>query len=146
MNFEAVLDGELIVMAGGDIAPLQSTCSSGSTARPPDPKLIAAYPGHIIPYDALSIEGRDLRPLPLTRAQGGTRALVRSRAAGWRRACAAVAFRNPGELQALRAEAATPASPHIEGLMLKRLDSPYVAAAKGPWYNGNAIRSSSTPC
>ena len=46
-----------------------------------------------------------------------------------------LAFQNPGELQALRAEAAKLASPHIEGLMLKRLDSPYVPGRpKGQWY------------
>ncbi len=134
VNFEAVLDGELIVKTGAGIASFNHL-QQRLNRKSPDPKLIAAYPGHIILYDALALEGRDLRPLPLTERKAAlARWLEAARPAGAELA-QPLAFRNPGDLQALRAEAARLASPHIEGLMLKRLDSPYVAGGrKGLWY------------
>ena len=60
-----MLDGELIVKAGDEIASF-SHLQQRLNRKSPDPKLIAAYPGHIILYDALALDGRDLRPLPLT--------------------------------------------------------------------------------
>ena len=116
-----MLDGELIVKSGDEIASFNHL-QQRLNRKSPDPKLIASYPGHIILYDALALEGRDLRPLPLTKRKAEmARWFEATRPAGAELA-APLAFRNPGDLQALRAEAATLASPHIEGLMLKRLD------------------------
>ena len=64
VNFEGVLDGELIVKSG-EIASFNHL-QQRLNRKSPDPKLMAAYPGHIILYDALVLDGRDLRPLPLT--------------------------------------------------------------------------------
>ena len=128
-----MLDGELIVK-GGEIASF-SHLQQRLNRKSPDPKLIAAYPGHIILYDALALDGRDLRPLPLTERKAElARWFDAARPAGTELA-PPLAFRNPGDLQALRAQGPAPGSPHIEGLMLKRLDSPYVPGRpKGLWY------------
>ena len=133
VDFEAVLDGELIVKSG-EIASF-SHLQQRLNRKSPDPKLIAAYPGHIILYDALGLDGRDLRPLPLTERKAElARWFEAARPAGTELA-PPLAFRNSGDLQALRAQGPAPGSPHIEGLMLKRLDSPYVAGRpKGLWY------------
>ena len=134
VNFEAVLDGELIVKAGGEIASFNHL-QQRLNRKSPDPKLIAAYPGHIILYDALAIEGRDLRPLPLTERKAELARWFEAAQPAGAELAQPLAFRNPGDLHALRAEAATLASPHIEGLMLKRLDSPYAAGRpRGLWY------------
>ncbi|MFT4077739.1 cisplatin damage response ATP-dependent DNA ligase [Rhodomicrobium sp.] len=134
VGFRGVLDGELIVREGERIASFNHL-QQRLNRKSPDPKLIAAWPGHVILYDALDIDGRDLRALPLTeRKVEMTRWFEAARPDGMELA-APLTFRNPGDLQALRAEAATLASPHIEGLMLKRLDSTYVAGRpKGLWY------------
>ena len=134
VNFHAVLDGELIVKSGDEIASFNHL-QQRLNRKSPDPKLMARYPGYIILYDMLAVEGRDLRPLPLTeRKSEMVRWFEEAQPLGAELA-QPLAFKNPGELQALRAEAAKLASPHIEGLMLKRLNSPYVPGRpKGQWY------------
>lgn len=134
VNFQAVLDGELIVKAGGAIASFNHL-QQRLNRKSPDPKLIGQYPGHVILYDALAIEGRDLRPLPLVERKAEMARWFEGVQPGGAELAQPLAFKSPGDLQSLRAEAATLASPHIEGLMLKRLDSLYVAGRpKGQWY------------
>ncbi len=134
VHFEGVLDGELIVKASDEIASFNHL-QQRLNRKSPDPKLMAAYPGHIILYDALALDGRDLRPLPLTKRKAElARWFDAARPAGTELA-PPLAFRTPGDLRALRAQGPAPGSPHIEGLMLKRLDSPYVPGRpKGLWY------------
>jgi DNA ligase 1 len=133
-RFEAVLDGELIVKSGNAIASFNHL-QQRLNRKSPDAKLIASYPGHLILYDMLSVEGRDLRALPLTaRKAEMARWFERVKPEGVELA-QPLSFSNPGDLQALRAEAAALASPHVEGLMLKRRVSPYVPGRpKGLWY------------
>ncbi len=134
VDFEAVLDGELIVKSGETIASF-NRLQQRLNRKTPDPKLIANYPGHIILYDALSLGGRDLRALPLTERKAEMARWFETARPEGAELAQPLAFRNPGDLQALRAQAATLASPHIEGLMLKRLDSPYVPGRpRGLWY------------
>jgi len=134
VDYRAVLDGELIVKSGGEIASFNHL-QQRLNRKSPDPKLVAKYPGHLILYDMLSVEGRDLRPLPLTERKAELARWFEAAQPAGAELAQPLRFANPGELQALRAEAAKLASPHIEGLMLKRLDSPYVAGRpKGQWY------------
>lgn len=134
VNFEAVLDGELLITAGGEIAPFNHL-QQRLNRKSPDPKLIAKYPAHVILYDALHLRGRDIRPLPLVeRREALSRFFLETNPDGMALA-EPLAFASHGDLQALRAKAATLASPHIEGLMLKRKSSPYVPGRpKGMWY------------
>ena len=134
VDFEAVLDGELIVKAGGEIASF-GHLQQRLNRKSPDPKLIAAYPGHLILYDALAIGGRDLRPLPLTERKAELARWFDGAKPAGAELAEPLAFRGPGDLQALRGRCSARGSPHIEGLMLKRLGSPYVAGRpKGLWY------------
>ncbi len=134
VDLEAVLDGELIVKDGGGIASfghLQRRLSRKS----PDAKLIAACPGHLILYDALAIGGRDLRPLPLMERKAELARWFEATKPASVELAQPLAFRSPDDLRCLRAQADAPGSPHIEGLMLKRLDSPYIAGRpKSLWY------------
>jgi DNA ligase-1 len=129
VDFEAVLDGELIVKGGG-FSHLQQRLNR----KAPDAKLAAKYPGHLILYDALSLGGRDLRALPLVERKAEmARWFEGARPAGMELA-EALAFGCTADLHALRAEAAAQRAPHA-GLMLKRLDSAYVAGRPtGLWY------------
>jgi DNA ligase 1 len=134
VNFHAILDGELLVKDGDAIASFNNL-QQRLNRKTPEPKLIAKYPGHIIVYDALAIEGRDLRPLPLTGRKAEMARWFQTVQPLGLELAQPLSFANPGDLQALRAEAAQLASPHIEGLMLKRLDSTYVPGRpKGQWY------------
>jgi DNA ligase-1 len=134
VNFHAVLDGELIVKSGDEIASFNHL-QQRLNRKSPDPKVVAKYPGHIIVYDMLAAEGRDLRPLPLSERKIEMERWFKAMKPEGVELARPLSFRNPGDLQALRAKAAKLASPHIEGLMLKRLDSSYVAGRpKGQWY------------
>ena len=130
MDFEAVLDGELLVVRDGQVAPfndLQQRLGRKSVSA----KLLASNPAHVRLYDMLFEGGEDLRPLRLDQR--------RERLESWYGAgrprfdlspLLPVAGREA--LAELRAEARTAG---IEGLMLKRADSAYVAGRpKGPWF------------
>jgi len=56
VNFHAILDGELVVKDGDAIASFNNL-QQRLNRKTPEPKLIAKYPGHIIVYDALAVEG-----------------------------------------------------------------------------------------
>lgn len=131
LAFDAVVDGELLVRRGDEVAPfndLQQRLNRKSVT----PKLAAQYPAFLRLYDILFESGEDLRSLPF--------AARRSRLEAWYAAARPngadlspmVPFASWDELAALRDGARAVG---IEGLMLKRRDSPYVAGRpKGPWF------------
>ena len=126
-----VLDGELLVMRDGLVAPfndLQQRLNRKSVTS----SMLKSHPAHIRLYDML-IEGEeDLRPLPFTRR--------RARLEAWHDrfkpprtdVSDVLAFREIAELEKLWAGARETG---IEGLMLKRRESPYLAGRpKGHWF------------
>jgi DNA ligase-1 len=130
-RFDAVLDGELLVVRNGHVAPfadLQQRLNRKSLTR----ALMKDYPVHVRFYDALEIGGEDLRGLPFTAR--------RERLAQWH-AAEAPPFSDLSELlsfsskEELRASWQSTREEGIEGLMLKRRASPYLAGRpKGHWY------------
>lgn len=128
----AVLDGELLVRtAEGGPAPfndLQQRLNRKSVDR----KLMEASPAFIRAYDLLSLDGEDLRAQPFAQRRARLEALLAQRPSARIDLSPLVAFADLEALAALRAE---PPDPAIEGLMLKRWDSPYLAGRpKGPWF------------
>jgi DNA ligase-1 len=94
--------------------------------------MLLQYPAFVRLYDILAWDGEDLRPLPL--------ALRRRRLETWYEAAPRprfdlsplIAFASWEALAGLRDAARARG---IEGLMLKRADSPYIAGRpKGPWF------------
>ncbi|MCF3945945.1 cisplatin damage response ATP-dependent DNA ligase [Acidiphilium sp. AL] len=130
-DFHAVLDGELLVIRDGVVAPfadLQQRLNRKSVAA----KLRADYPVAVRLYDILFDGPEDLRALPFD----ARRARLEDWFARVRPArmdlSPQIAFAGEAELMALRAGARDSG---IEGLMLKRGDSPYLAGRpKGPWW------------
>ena len=126
-----VLDGELLVMRNGEVAPfndLQQRLNRKAVSG----ALLKTHPAHIRLYDILFEGGEDLRALPF--------AARRARLEAWHSAHAPrrtdlstlIAFASVGELKALWEGARETG---IEGLMLKRRASPYLAGRpKGHWY------------
>ena len=64
-TFDAVLDGELLVLRNGEVAPfsdLQQRLNRKTVTR----AMLTKYPVHVRFYDALEIGGEDLRGLSFT--------------------------------------------------------------------------------
>ncbi len=131
LDFHGVLDGELLVVRDGQVAPFadvqQRLNRKSVTAR-----MQREFPVAIRLYDMLFEGPEDLRPLPFT-----TR---RARLESWHQRqqpqrmdlSETISFTRFEDLQALRDSARAAA---IEGLMLKRADGPYLSGrVKGEWW------------
>jgi DNA ligase-1 len=130
-KFDAVLDGELLVVRHDQVAPfgdLQQRLNRKSVSK----RQLEEFPAHVRLYDALLIDGDDLRPLPLTERRARLEAWYARTRPPRTDLSAIIAADSKGELQQLWT-ATRDAS--IEGIMLKRRDSPYIAGRpKGLWY------------
>jgi len=131
MTFRGVLDGELLVVRGGQAAPFNDLQQRLNRKRVSS-QLLQDYPAHVRLYDLLIEEGEDLRGLAFDDR--------RARLAAWhervrpQRMDVSPLLEVAGldDLRRLRDEARRRG---IEGLMLKRADSPYIAGRpKGYWY------------
>jgi DNA ligase-1 len=126
-----VLDGELLVMREGEVAPfndLQQRLNRKTVSA----AMLKSHPAHIRLYDMLFHGEKDLRPLPFVER--------RARLEEWHAKARpprtdvsdVLDFSSIEELERLWAGARETG---IEGLMLKRRNSPYLAGRpKGHWY------------
>ncbi|HSI87079.1 MAG TPA: cisplatin damage response ATP-dependent DNA ligase [Candidatus Methylacidiphilales bacterium] len=135
-RFNAVLDGELLVKTTAGIGSFNDLQQRLNRKRL-DRKMMQQYPAYMIVYDALFLDGEDMRPLPfLERRQKLSQ--------WWSRQDPAIDFMELSELlelrdrdhmNELRLKANRTDIPYIEGLMLKRKDSAYVTGRpKGLWF------------
>ena len=134
LEFEGVIDGELLVLRGGRVAPfgdLQQRLNRKSV----DSKLMAEYPAGIRAYDILSDRGEDVRHLPFSGRRGRLEDFV-SRIGSARIDLSPMQpFESWEALAGLRANPPEGDPRSAEGLMLKRWDSIYEAGRpKGPWF------------
>jgi DNA ligase 1 len=126
-----VLDGELLVVRNGEVAPfndLQQRLNRKTVTG----VMLKSHPAHIRLYDMLFEGEEDLRALPF--AERRARLEAWHKAHGPRRTdiSGIIDFASVKELEALWAGARETG---IEGLMLKRRMSPYIAGRpKGHWY------------
>jgi DNA ligase 1 len=131
LDFDGVIDGELLVRQGDAVATfgeLQKRLNRKTVGR----ALLASHPAMLRAYDLLIWEGIDLRPEPLATRRARLEDAVAALGEPRIDLSPPVAFEGWDALEALRAE---PPEPVIEGVMLKRLDSPYRAGRpKGPWF------------
>lgn len=129
-----VLDGELLVRGdfqGGHAASfnaLQQRLNRKSVSA----RALAEYPAFVRLYDILFVGEEDLRPLPWTERRTRLEAFVARLHPERFDLSAVIEASDFAELIELRAGARDAS---IEGLMLKRRDSPYVAGRRvGLWY------------
>ena len=128
---EATLDGELVVLRQGVVAPFNDL-QQRLNRKQATPKLIGEYPASVRLYDALRLGARDLRPLPLRERRAALEEWYRAGLRPNLDLSPLIPFESWDELAALRLGAREQG---IEGLMLKRADSPYLAGRpKGPWF------------
>ncbi len=137
LTIPAVLDGELLVRgahqggeAGGAASfnALQQRLGRKTVSK----AMLVDYPAFVRLYDVLILDGEDLRELPWTERRARLEALM-ARLPADRFDLSAVVdanhFEHLGEIRSRSRDDA------IEGLMLKRRDSPYVAGRRtGLWY------------
>jgi DNA ligase-1 len=131
MPSRAVLDGELLVVRNGAVAPfaeLQQRLNRKTVTS----KLMQQHPVAVRLYDILFDGTEDLRPLPFD-ARRARLAMWLARERPQRMELSElIPFDSLDQLQALR-DGARAAS--IEGLMLKRADGPYLPGrVKGQWW------------
>jgi len=131
MDFRAVLDGELLVIRDGAVAPF-SDLQQRLNRKAPGPKMLKDFPAGVRLYDILFDDGEDVRALGFDQR--------RARLEEWHaRTLPArmdlsqpIPFTTIADLAAIREGARAAA---IEGLMLKRRDSLYVPGRpKGLWW------------
>lgn len=131
MDFHAVLDGELLVVRDGEVAPfadLQQRLNRKTVTA----KMQRDYPAAVRLYDLLFDAQEDLRPLPFDARRARLESWHGRVAPPRMDLSALVSFDSIDTLARLR-DGARAAS--IEGLMLKRADAPYVAGrTKGLWW------------
>jgi DNA ligase-1 len=131
MDFSGAIDGELLVgtpSATGSFSDLQQRLNRKTVS----PKMLRDYPAFMRCYDLLQIEDEDLRGLPFAERRQQLEAFVERLDPARFDLSPLVAFGGWPELEAVRA---APPHPIIEGVMLKRWDSAYLAGRpKGPWF------------
>lgn len=128
---DAVLDGELLVVRDGKVAPFNDLQQRLGRKTVPA-KMLRGFPGHIRLYDVLFMNGADLRELPLEERRAHLEAWWQREMPASMDLSTLIAFRDFDDLARLRAAAREAG---IEGLMLKRRDSHYLAGRpKGPWF------------
>ena len=137
LSFPAVLDGELLVRGahqGGEQGGAASfnALQQRLGRKTVSAKMLAEYPAFVRLYDVLIVEGEDLRERPWEQRRARLEALMARLPPERFDLSPVVQAEHFDHLAEIRAGARDAA---IEGLMLKRRDSPYVAGRKtGLWY------------
>jgi ATP-dependent DNA ligase len=127
----AALDGELLVVRDGEAAPFNDL-QQRLNRKTPTPKLLHDYPAAVRLYDLLREGEEDLRVLPFAERRRRLDAWYARALRPGLDLSPLIPFTGWEELRELRDGARARG---IEGLMLKRADSTYVAGRpKGPWF------------
>jgi DNA ligase-1 len=134
LDFEGVLDGELLVIRDGRVASF-GELQQRLNRKTVDARLLRDFPAGIRAYDILADGTEDLRHLPFAGRRGRLEAFVARTGSPRIDLSPLQPFRDWDELAALRAHPPEGDPQIAEGLMLKRWDSIYEAGRpKGPWF------------
>ncbi len=129
--FHGVADGELLVVRDGEVAPFNDLQQRLNRKRV-TAAMLERYPAWVRLYDLLFDGAEDIRPLAFEDRRRRLEAWYERHRPSRMDLSPLIAFEAWPTLVALRAQARANA---IEGLMLKRADSPYVAGRPaGLWY------------
>ncbi|MBV8911710.1 MAG: cisplatin damage response ATP-dependent DNA ligase [Acetobacteraceae bacterium] len=131
MHFQGVLDGEMLVVRNGEVASF-SDLQQRLNRKAPSAKMLKEFPVCVRLYDILFEGHEDLRPLPFDERRRRLEAWHAAHQLPRMSLSELVPFSSMQELAEIRAGARAAS---IEGLMLKRRDSPYVPGRpKGLWW------------
>lgn len=137
-DFDAVLDGELLVRRGGRVQDF-NTLQQRLNRKSVTPKLMAEFPAFIRVYDILALGEEDLRALPFMERRARLEALVRDHPFAPIDLSPLIPFATWEDLTYARADPANRGAgvdaEAVEGVMIKRRDAPYLAGRpKGYWF------------
>ena len=135
MNFDGSLDGELLVklpsnehITVGSFGDLQQRLNRKTVSK----KMLADFPVFLRAYDILQDGDENTRSLPFLQRRNKLERFISALDARFFDLSPLIPFDDWTALEALRS---TPPHPVIEGVMIKRKDSPYLAGRpKGPWF------------
>ncbi|BBK41584.1 ATP-dependent DNA ligase [Allostella vacuolata] len=131
VDFTGVLDGELLVVRDGAVAPF-ADLQQRLNRKTVGPKLLASHPAWVRLYDILLDGEEDVRELPFDARRARLEAWHAAHRPARMDLSPLIGFAEWPELVEIRTGARAAA---IEGLMLKRRASPYLAGRpKGHWY------------
>ena len=131
MEFTAVLDGELLVVRDGEVAPF-ADLQQRLNRKGPGAKMLRDFPLHVRLYDLLFDGPEDLRPLPFDIRRARLETWFATHRPPRMDLSPLIPFASIEELAAIRGGTRAAS---IEGLMLKRADSAYVPGRpKGQWW------------
>jgi DNA ligase-1 len=131
MPDDVVLDGELLTGNFDQVASFNNL-QQRLNRKTVTPAMLTDYPAFVRLYDILWAAGEDYRPLPLTDRRTALEAWYAAAPRPRLDLSPIIPFATWGELAELRAGSRERG---IEGLMLKRASSPYLAGRpKGPWF------------
>jgi DNA ligase-1 len=131
VDFHAVLDGELLVVRDGRVAPF-ADLQQRLNRKIVSPRMMRDFPVNLRLYDLLFDGHDDMRSLPFDARRARLEAWHAAVRPGRMELSELIHFQSLEELMALR-DGARAAS--IEGLMLKRSDSVYLPGrVKGMWW------------
>jgi DNA ligase-1 len=138
LQFEGAIDGELLIVREGRVQSF-NVLQQRLNRKAVTPKLVAEFPAHLRVYDILTEGEDDLRALPFAERRRRLEALVARLNDPRIDLSPMVPFASWEELAAARANPASvgaaPDADAIEGVMVKRADSPYLPGRpKGYWY------------
>ncbi len=136
-DFAGAVDGELLIVRGGVVQPF-NVLQQRLNRRTVSAKLLRDFPPRVRLYDLLAEGEEDLRPLPFAERRARLEAFA-ARLPAMFDVSRTIAFASWADVAAARADplaaGAGADAAAVEGVMLKRLDSAYVAGRpKGPWY------------
>jgi DNA ligase-1 len=130
-TFEAVLDGELLVRVNGAVGAF-SDLQKRLNRKKADARVIATAPAFVRAYDLLFFGRDDLRALPFRDRRARLEDFVSAQNNPYLDLSELVSGKDWTHLAEARA---APAAAGVEGLMLKRWDSPYLAGRpRGLWF------------
>ncbi len=132
------LDGELLIVREG-LTQAFSVLQQRLNRKLVSVKLQADYPAHIRAYDMLALDGEDLRPLSFVERRCRLETFIAGAKSLRLDLSPLLAARSWEELAAARRDPAAAGAgidaEAIEGIMLKRADSPYLSGRpKGFWF------------
>ncbi|HUE46521.1 MAG TPA: cisplatin damage response ATP-dependent DNA ligase [Aestuariivirgaceae bacterium] len=130
-GLEVVADGELLLVRGGAVMPFNDL-QQRLNRKTVTPRMLEQHPAHLRLYDLLVADGEDLRPLPFVERRRRLETWHANMQPPRSDLSELIDFHSFEELDALWAGAR---ARQLEGLMLKRKSSPYVAGrTRGHWF------------
>ncbi len=131
---EFALDGELLTFAAGEVAPFNDL-QQRLNRKKVSSAMLSDYPAYLRLYDILIDNAEDVRALPLVERRWHLEAWHSRHGSARMDLSSVITETDYPTLQKIRHDARHQPQNGVEGLMIKRRDSPYIAGRpRGHWF------------